>query len=694
MNKYNRISVFFTFIAMVLVACSDTNSQINDPSSTLVLSSSSSDMTSDSQSSSEQDSSSNASSPSTVPSTSSSPASSISSSSSSALTNEQKIEADLASLNIIPGNSLQLFGPNGSSISWTTSHPNIISSRGAFIELPFGADPIDVTLTARAAIGGLANTRSIVIRVEAPQPISLQRVVQLPFTSSSEEYIVNSVPSVPVFFTETGNVPYMDIEDFFGMIDGAIDFSLLQFEKDQNLFFMSYSFEDEDADGNPVTYAYNASLDFNLNTLTVDNFGFFGNYVQSTETSFSDGLIFLGGYGYYSDPITIPLGNYRVDLVQYQGKYLMPISIMNLLFLHSIYYDVYYNGDALIGFDTFTALDADKTKLNQMRTSSLNTQTLPKDVRQSTYHFLALAFDYFYGLKPDKNIATFYDVLPLHMNNLLLGNDRNLYSELFKFIYGLDDLHSWLEAPGFYEQPSYSLPLTSLSQLGTESQAFYQGLWAMRDRIEAVYGVGNLPPSLRLLDDNKIAVIFFRNFSVDTPDLVKDILDNLPPTVESVVIDLAYNTGGNVGAVFRLFGYMTEEPIQYHRINPGDNSSVTYSLGSEYVAYDYDWYIASSSVTFSAANLMVSMAKELGIATIIGAKSSGGAASIGMFVTPDGTLLMRSTNGVFATLTTDSEGNPVYRSIEKGITPDFALVNPYDNNAITSLINQIRSQRA
>jgi hypothetical protein len=43
---------------------------------------------------------------------------------------------------------------------------------------------------------------------------------------------------------------------------------------------------------------------------------------------------------------------------------------------------------------------------------------------------------------------------------------------------------------------------------------------------------------------------------------------------------------------------------------------------------------------------------------------------------------------------TDSQGKSVYQSIEKGITPDYELTNPYDNTALTALINQIRSSRA
>ena len=670
MDNNQRRLIFILSISMVLVACTDARTQTSS-------SSFSSNQVSVEENSSE----------------STTLLSSASSVLSTSVVTDPRITADLAALSVTPGNALQTFGANGSIISWASSHPHIISARGGYVELAYGSDPVDVTLTASATLDGITNSRTIIVNINPPSDVTLSRTVALPFTNTSEEYLVTNIESVPVFFTETGNVPYMDIEDFFSMVNGAVEFDLLQFEKDQNLFFMSYALEDEDSEGNPITFEYSASLDFSLNTLTVGSFDFFSNYVQSTETSFSDGLIFLGGFGTYGASVTIPLGDYRVDLVQYQGKYLMPIAVMNLLFLHSIYYDVYYNGDALYGFDTFTALD-DPSIISQIRTSSLNSQNMPKDVRQTTYHFLALALDYFYGLKRDKDIDTFYDVLPLYVDNLLLGNDRTIYSELFKFIYALDDLHSWYETPGFYERPSYSLSIASLGQLGPESQRFYEGLSAMRGRIEAVYGSGNLPPDLRLLDDNKIAVIFFQNFSVDTPDLVKDILDNLPPTVESVIIDLSYNTGGNVGAVFRLFGYMTEEPILYHRLNPGDNSSVTYSLGSEYVAFDFDWYIASSSVTFSAANLMTSMAKELGIATIIGSKSSGGAASIGVFVTPDGSLLMRSTNSVFATVVRDGQGNSVYQSIEKGITPDYQLTNPYDNAALTALINQIRSSRA
>jgi hypothetical protein len=90
---------------------------------------------------------------------------------------------------------------------------------------------------------------------------------------------------------------------------------------------------------------------------------------------------------------------------------------------------------------------------------------------------------------------------------------------------------------------------------------------------------------------------------------------------------------------------------------------------------------------------MASMAKEMGVATIIGTQSSGGAASIGLFVTPDGTLLLRSTLNVFANVTVDANQNRTYTNVEGGVPVDYVLTNTFNNNDIAALINQIRNSR-
>jgi carboxyl-terminal processing protease len=674
-------------INLVLVSCGTTAStvtssipsEVSQISSEVISTSTSQASTSEEQSVS-----------SSVISSSSTTSISSTTSSSVALSSQDRINLDLAALNYSLGGAMPSFGANGTTISWTSSHPSILSGKGAYVALPIGAEDIEVTLTARVSHGGLSNTKEFRVNAQPPESPVLTIVRELPFINTSEEYLVTDQPLIEVYFTETGTVPYMDTATFFNMIDGAIDFSLLEFEANQDILTISYTLEDVDSNDQPISFSYEAILDFEANTITVDDFSFFSNYVLSTETNFSEGLSFLGGIGLNSNSVTIPLGDYRVDLVRRNDEYLMPIAILNLLFMHSQYYDVYYNGDEIYGFDTFTALDSESTVLTEMKTSSFNSLNMQKDLRQSTYHFLALAFDYFYGLKEDKNIETFYDVLAGYNDRILTGNDRSLYSALFSFAYGLDDLHTWHEATGFYEPNSYKLALTSIGQLGRNSQNYYTGSWALEDLMEEVYGVDNLPPASRLLDNDTIAVITLTGFTVDTPNIVNDILKVLPETVESVIIDLSFNGGGNLGAVLRLFGYITEEPIQYSSMNPVDGSAATYFYESSYVAYDYDWYVMTSSVTFSAANLMTAMAKEMGVATVIGTQSSGGAASIGLFVTPDGTMLLRSTLNVLATVTVDENENRTYTSVEAGVPVDYELTNPFNNDDITALINQIR----
>jgi len=611
------------------------------------------------------------------------------------LTSLDRINLDLASVSYTLGSVLPKIGPNLSVMSWTSSHPEIITPSGAYIEIPIYANPETVRLTGTANYGGLSGTRILEVFVEPIVYPTLSRSTKLPFINTSDEYLVADKSEMNVFFTETGSVPYMDIETFINMLSGAIDSSILNFNTDGNLMVIDYRLQDTDNNNQPIYWDYDATIDFANNTITVDDLSIFSNYVKRTETNFSDSLEYLGGIGLNSNKVVIDLDDYRIDLIRHVDLYLAPISVLNLIFLNSLYYDVYYNGETLYGFDTFSALDSESPVINQIKTSAFNSQEISQDTKQLTYHFLALAFDYFYGLKAYKGIDNFYTYLSEngYADQILNGDDKSLYEALFSFTYRLDDLHTWHEATGFYEPTNYTVALTSINQLGVASQAFYQGRSTKVSQINATFGAGNMPPDVRLLDNGTIAVIFLRGFNVDTPTFVKEILDDLPESVDDVIIDLSFNTGGNLGAVLRLFGYMTEEPIYYSSLNPTDGSAATYYFESSYVAFDYDWYIMTSSVTFSAANLMTSMAKDMGVATIIGTQSSGGAASIGLFVTPDGTLLLRSTLNVLATASVGENANLIYTNIEAGVPVDYVLNNTFNNNDITALINQIRSTR-
>jgi hypothetical protein len=600
-------------------------------------------------------------------------------------TDQDNANLDIAALEWTPGDAFPTSGENGTSFSWTTGNPEVITQRGYVIQPAIGDDPVVVSMDVLAVNGDYQTTFTYDVTVNPRGESVVTDFVNMPFTSTSLEYTVDNVASVPVYFIDGTDIPYVDIETFVTMVDGALDTEIIEFLYEGDVLTVSYTVEYEDYDGTLVEETLSAVIDFAANTFTVNTFSFFEYYISSTETDFGEGLNYVDADEVDAETVTIDLNNYRVDLIMEAGEYLMPVHVANLLFLGGAYYDVYYNGDALVGFDTFSRDDA--TVINEIKTSSLNGTSPSRAFKEANYHFLALALDYFYGLKEERGVETYYEVIAPYADELIMRTTARMYETLFAIANGLDDLHTSHAFPGYFAQPTYDIPLTSLSQLGPRVQAFYQGLWAIQDVLEAKFGSLDAIPESRVIDEGKTAIIYLEGFDVETPDAVKRVLDSLPATVENVVIDLAYNTGGNVGAVFRIFGYMTEETFQYHSQNPADNSAVTYYIESDYVAYDYNWFITTSSVTFSAANLMAAMAKEGGIATILGQKSSGGASSIGIVITPVGTAWIISTNNVISTRTGNEVDGYEYLSVEGGVMPDYMMTDVYDDDELITVIN-------
>ena len=588
---------------------------------------------------------------------------------------------------------------NKSQIIWRTDRPDLLTKSGYVIKPGIGEDPATVKLTAYFVQDGEKFITTYEVEIQPNVELNgITSSVSLPFEGTSTEYVVPNQEAVSLYFADNGSVPYIDTETFINLLDGAIDSSIVTVTPEgTDQLRIDYEVEYEDFDGSMVTEAYWALIDFTENTFTVNNFSFFENYIAETSSDYGEGLTYVDADYIDGQEVTIPLGFYNFDLLMHEENsetlYLMPLHVANLLFAGNIYYDVYYNGDKLWGIDTFTISSPDEEGLNlleEIRTSSFNSKTAPLDVRWATYNFLALSIDYFYGLRDRYDVNSYYEILSQYADAILGGSDQYLYIKFFNVAYGLDDLHKSHFFTCYYEK-HFDITLY-LNDLGPRTLDFYDGLWSVQDMLIAKFGADEngypiIPTEAVLIDNDKTAIIYLEGFDIDTPDAFKLIMDSLPSTVENVVIDLAYNTGGNLGAVLRIFGYMTEEPIVYHSQNPADGAKVSYYIESDYVAYDYNWFIVTSSVTFSAANLMASIAKEQGIATVIGKDSSGGASSIGAIYSPDGSCLLISTNNVLSTRI-----NGEYYSIEDGIEVEYLMANVTSDAILISVIAQVNSE--
>ncbi|MFW5889115.1 MAG: S41 family peptidase [Bacillota bacterium] len=615
--------------------------------------------------------------------------------------NKELADADLVDLEIsladlLAGDGFPSSSENGTTFYYKSLNTKIISNKGFVNRPPVSSDPVEVTISVRAKNGSYITPvpREITLLVEPYPEVSVTSKRNVAFEGTSEEYVVDQA-AVDLYYVDEGELPYIDIETFFNLMDGAIEADILTYTMiESDIMEIEYSYTYTDYDDQEVTDIYTATIDFTENTLTVSNFDFFAGYIASTESDYGEGLNYVDADYVDGEEVTIPLGMYNFDLVIHNDagnmQYLMPLAVANIIFMNDVYYQAYYNGDKIWGVDTFALSAGDEEIINQIHDSSYNEEDMTKDVRLATYNALALVMDYFYGLKPDKGYETFYDIISASMESMITGTDNYIYNKIFDYMYGMDDLHTSHVFYGFYDTRTTSG--LSISDLGPQTVAFYEGLWDMQDALEAKYGgySDDDIPDRTLLADDTVAIIHITGFTIDTPDEFKAILDALPATVEDVVIDLSYNTGGNIGAVMRIFGYMTEQQYNYHSQNPADGSAVTYYIESDYVAYDYNWYVLTSGVTFSAANMFASMAKELEI-PVIGQKSSGGASSIGSFILPDGSGVMISTNNVLSTRVGNEVDGYDYESVESGIPVDIYINNVTNDTKILEAIEDIKN---
>lgn len=165
--------------------------------------------------------------------------------------------------------------------------------------------------------------------------------------------------------------------------------------------------------------------------------------------------------------------------------------------------------------------------------------------------------------------------------------------------------------------------------------------------------------------------------------------------LENVTIDLTYNTGGNVGALYRVVGFVTDQPFRVSSIDKDTNgNSSSYVVINGVPTYPHlNWSLLTSKVTFSAANSLATIFKENNLGPVIGVKSGGGAASITPILLPNGTAFTMSSNNVSAYRTgAGTEADPyVYHHNEFGIDPDHILFTAdlYDAEKILDILNGI-----
>ena len=563
---------------------------------------------------------------------------------------------------------------DGQRLIWETSNSKVISNTGLVIRPAFGSGQKQVELTASVFNSNPMISKSFNVVVKEAPALDLSVTKNFKFIPISVEYLPQPT-SLDLYFEGELDFPYVDIKTFVDTLKGAVESDEFSYIKDQDKFTVTFKYVDEDDN---KTYIFNNIYNFTNNTLSIDSFDFFGSVSSDTVTEFGKGLEVVEYKETPSNAVVIPLGEYGFDIIQKGELNLIPFHLANQLYSGQMF-NAYYNGDAIYGFDYWTK-DVD---LDLMRSSSKSSATMSEGLKYKTYKHLGLVMDYFYGLKELNNVNTYFDQLTNFEAGLIRGNDADHYSELKRFVFSLGDLHSSFDLVGHYE-PSLNLPL-SISDFKGRAATFINTYY--NPRVQDYCQVAGLNP-YRLIDNGKTALITFNSFEQDNPNKTGTV-ETIGPlitkakevdNVDNIVLNLACNTGGNVGALIRMLGYLTDDLIPLHYINPTDGKTGSYSYSNEIKKVEVNWYILSSAVSFSAANMMISVAKENNFAKIIGTPSSGGASSVAPTILPSGAIIYISSLSMSA--------NPDYESIELGITPDY-LMNDFTSE--TELIAGIKS---
>ena len=277
-------------------------------------------------------------------------------------------------------------------------------------------------------------------------------------------------------------------------------------------------------------------------------------------------------------------------------NFLIPLQIANQLFAGSSYFNVYFNSEKLYGIYGTGTADKDT-----IRPNANNGKAIPIDLAIATYDALAFSLDYFYGLRKTRNVTTYYTLLQTYLPSFLNGTTRGVSDAIYNFVYKtLDESHSNFGMYSYYEPASYSRSL-SISDLGTRQYDFYYnatqgGIYVIQELLQARWGSNALlsgeinyaiVPPYRIIDSTTAVLILdgFVTASADDPDgfdtdrwmneTMLDLVTNYPD-VTNIIVDLSYNMGGNLGALYRVMGYITEQPVEISYQFQLENQKYTY----------------------------------------------------------------------------------------------------------------------
>lgn len=482
------------------------------------------------------------------------------------------------------------------------------------------------------------------------------KVESIPFHNGAKDFYDMKATSINTYYVDNSSIKYCDVGEFMVALDGL--YKTQYFNRSISRMRNVYNIYAYANTGNSLE-TLSATIDWVNDTITISNPMFF-NLINSPSSV--DFMAHINQKDVDSGTVEAKVFNlkdYGFNIYYKNGKCLAPFSVLNTIFASNVYYNIYYTGEKYVGlyFD-LSAYDEESKKT--IKTNVLNNQAQTEELREETYNHLRFLLDNFYGLKEYKNISNFDEILSGYKEDIMsLDPEVNADAYYKLFVNYFDELHTRMGAYSFYLTPENTVDNWDLAKTSQARINYKATEEKLKNLSKDIYTEAE--PTYRIYDET--AIIYLPSFTTgSTEDIQKTdgykkdsyeamlwALKNIEEkNVKNIVLDLSLNGGGNLAALFRVLGFMSNDTIDYVSYNPMFKSKskigidIDINADNDYTDADaysnYNWYVLSGLTTFSAANSCTAMAKSLG-AKVIGQKSGGGMCSVFPIVLADSTTV-------------------------------------------------------
>jgi len=543
---------------------------------------------------------------------------------------------------------------------------------------------------------------------------------------------VDDKQTVEVYYKDNNNqIPYVTLDTYREISNKIYNEGIGDYEKDLD-YQLSTSYQKDKATLSREN-GTNMVFDFTNNTIYFDNYDRFvaHSYDVSPQELPHSSCYDENGNSIYikrieekytytnSDPITIDLNKYNIDIFYENNTYYVPLQTLADLLVNMQYCNILYNTQAIFVIDYVTTSYemGDEPSGLLAKYYDDKTSIRSQELIDYTYNELCLLLDNSYGLKQEHMINDFDTYLTNTINNGKSLKEYLTSENPYEFELGMsyltncdfNDLHSMYNFASSYAGNVGSL-VTDETTIGTGNEEFFEAYTQLYYAKKAAY-----PDGMKQYEEiGNTAFIYLFNFlvsdvdyysqeaTIDAEDSIglliyayKQIYRENSP-IENVVLDLSLNTGGYENALAYVCGMFTGE-YTFSIVNPMTNATsnsryridanLDHEFDDEDWFYDKNLYCITSPISFSCANICAAILKENTNVTMLGRRTGGGSNIVQVFTTASGGWYQSSSN---KKVVRNHIG--AYYDIDKGIEVDYRfdkVEDFYDRKVIVELINSL-----